>query len=119
MPSTSALAVLLMAPITAGFTPTMGILGFPKKVLSKITGGSKQNFLEAKPYYDQSTIPVNTYKAKTPYVGKVVSVKRIVGPQATGETCDGMEGALSEQPDTSPSRHLSTTGLASSWTSRK
>jgi ferredoxin--NADP+ reductase len=88
MPSTSALAVLLMAPITAGFTPTMGILGFPKKVLSKITGGSKQNFLEAKPYYDQSTIPVNTYKAKTPYVGKVVSVKRIVGPQATGETCD-------------------------------
>ena len=64
MPSTSALAVLLMAPITAGFTPTMGILGFPKKVLSKITGGSKQNFLEAKPYYDQSTIPVNTYKAK-------------------------------------------------------
>ena len=44
--------------------------------------------LEAEPYYDQSNIPMQTYKAKEPYVGKVVSVKRIVGAQATGETCD-------------------------------
>lgn len=35
-----------------------------------------------------SNIPKNTFKAKEPHVGKVVSVKRIVGAQATGETCD-------------------------------
>merc|ERR1711871_1528107 len=39
-------------------------------------------------YYDQSTIPVNTHKNKAPLTGKVVSVERIVGPKATGETCN-------------------------------
>jgi ferredoxin--NADP+ reductase len=48
---------------------------------------SLQNFLEAKPYYDQSSVPVNVFKNKAPFTGKVVSTKRIVGPQATGETC--------------------------------
>lgn len=48
----------------------------------------KLDFLEADPYFDQSNIPVNTYKAKDPMIGKVVSVKRIVGLEATGETCD-------------------------------
>jgi len=52
------------------------------------SGEPKQDFLEASPYYDMSNIPVNTYKAKTPFMGKVKSVKRIVGPEATGETCD-------------------------------
>ena len=47
----------------------------------------KQDFLEASPYWDQSTVPVNTYKNKSPFLAKVVSVKRIVGPTATGETC--------------------------------
>ena len=47
-----------------------------------------QSALEADPYYDTSNIPINTYKNKEPFVGKVVSVKRIVGPKATGETCD-------------------------------
>jgi ferredoxin--NADP+ reductase len=54
----------------------------------KVLGGEKkQNFLEASPYYDQSTVPVNVYKNKAPFTGKVVSTKRIVGPKATGETC--------------------------------
>ncbi|KAL3909255.1 MAG: hypothetical protein SGILL_008158 [Bacillariaceae sp.] len=53
----------------------------------KIFGDKKQNFLEASPYWDQSTIPVNTFKNKAPFTGKVVSTKRIVGPKATGETC--------------------------------
>lgn len=48
----------------------------------------RQDFLEADPYYDMSNIPVNTYKAKTPFMGKIMSVKRIVGPKATGETCN-------------------------------
>merc|ERR1719408_547527 len=46
----------------------------------------KQDFLEAEPYWDQSTVPVNTYKNKAPFVGKIISVKRIVGATATGET---------------------------------
>ena len=50
-------------------------------------GGKKQDFLEADPYWDQSSVPVNTFKNKSPFVGKVVSTKRIVGPKATGETC--------------------------------
>ena len=49
--------------------------------------GTKQDFLEASPYWDQSTVPVNTAKNKSPFTGKVVSTKRIVGPKATGETC--------------------------------
>lgn len=47
----------------------------------------KQDFLEATPYYDMSKIPLNTYKNKAPYVGSILSVERIVGPEATGETC--------------------------------
>jgi ferredoxin--NADP+ reductase len=30
---------------------------------------------------------MQTFKAKEPHAGKVISVKRIVGAQATGETC--------------------------------
>jgi len=48
---------------------------------------TKQDFLESDPYWDQSNVVVNTHKAKTPFTGKVVSTKRIVGPKATGETC--------------------------------
>ena len=51
------------------------------------TTGKKQDFLEASPYHDTSSIPMNTYKAKSPFVGKISSVKRIVGPRATGEIC--------------------------------
>ena len=47
----------------------------------------KQGFLEANPYWDQTDVPVNVYKNKAPFTGKVVSTKRIVGPKATGETC--------------------------------
>jgi len=54
----------------------------------EVMGGSKkQDFLEAEPYWDQSTVPVNVWKNKAPFTGKVVSTKRIVGPKATGETC--------------------------------
>merc|ERR1712087_866953 len=48
----------------------------------------KQDFLEFDPYYDKKTMPDNTYKVKSPFEAKIVSVKRIVGPKATGETCD-------------------------------
>jgi len=55
-----------------------------------LSGGgeeAKQDFLEASPYWDQSSVPTNTFKNKAPFAGKVVSTKRIVGPKATGETC--------------------------------
>merc|ERR1719163_1334554 len=32
-------------------------------------------------------LPLNTYKNKAPFVGTIKSVERIVGPNATGETC--------------------------------
>merc|ERR1719408_724295 len=47
----------------------------------------KQDFLEAEPYWDQSGVPVNTYKNKAPFIGKITMCKRIVGASATGETC--------------------------------
>jgi len=52
---------------------------------TKISDDTIKN-LEAEPYHDQSNVPVNTYKPKEPYTGKVVSVERIVGEGATGET---------------------------------
>lgn len=47
----------------------------------------KQDFLEAEPYWDTKDIPINTFKNKAPFTSKVVSTKRIVGAEATGETC--------------------------------
>ena len=43
--------------------------------------------LEFDPYHDQSSLPLNTFKQKAPHTGKIVSVKRIVGPKAPGEVC--------------------------------
>ena len=65
--------------------PQMGLLN---TLTLGLLGEKEQNFLEAKPYYDQSGVPVNTFKNKSPHTGKIVSVKRIVGAAATGETCD-------------------------------
>jgi len=59
----------------------------PVEILTESPAGTKQDFLEASPYWDQKTVPVNTFKNKSPYTAKVVSCKRIVGPEATGETC--------------------------------
>ena len=54
----------------------------------KVTrGDDTHDFLEANPYYDTTAMPMNTYKTKAPHVGKVASVKRIVGPEAPGEIC--------------------------------
>merc|ERR1712176_1186983 len=57
------------------------------QILTESPSGKKQDFLEASPYWDQATVPANTWKNKSPYTAKVVSCKRIVGPEATGETC--------------------------------
>ena len=35
---------------------------------------------------EEGEMPLNTYKNKTPFLGTVKSVERIVGPKATGET---------------------------------
>ncbi|CAD7704664.1 unnamed protein product [Ostreobium quekettii] len=36
---------------------------------------------------EDGDLPMNTFKNKQPFVGEVISVERIVGPKATGETC--------------------------------
>merc|ERR1719487_940653 len=69
--------------VTSSCDVQMGL----RSAVKNLFGGKKQDFLEADPYWDQSDIPVNTYKNKAPFTSKVISVKRIVGPQATGETC--------------------------------
>ncbi|KAH8047046.1 NADPH-hemoprotein reductase [Aureococcus anophagefferens] len=42
-------------------------------ILTESPAGKKQDFLEASPYWDQSTVPVNTYKNKSPYTTKVTT----------------------------------------------
>jgi len=65
----------------------VGVLAAGFAATQLLGGETQQDFLEASPYYDQSSVPVNTFKNKSPFTGKVVSTKRIVGPKATGETC--------------------------------
>jgi len=43
--------------------------------------------LEFEPYFDISTMPLNTFKNKAPHTGTIVSAKRIVGDKAPGEVC--------------------------------
>mmetsp|Transcript_66743 Transcript_66743/g.127123 ORF Transcript_66743/g.127123 Transcript_66743/m.127123 type:complete len:394 (-) Transcript_66743:84-1265(-) len=64
------------APVATRALPTMEETAF------------KQGFLEFEPYTDRSKMPDNTYKPKSPFEGKIISVERIVGPKATGETCN-------------------------------
>lgn len=37
---------------------------------------------------EEGALPMNTFGPKKPFVGKIKSVERIVGPKATGETCN-------------------------------
>merc|ERR1712157_237610 len=73
--------------ITASATAFVAPGTLKTPVFSSTSMNGAQDFLEAEPYYDQSTVPVNVWKNKAPFTGKIVSTKRIVGPQATGETC--------------------------------
>jgi ferredoxin--NADP+ reductase len=72
---------------TAGSNLVGAAISTKSQILTESPSGTKQDFLEASPYWDQATVPVNTWKNKSPYTAKVVSCKRIVGPEATGETC--------------------------------
>jgi len=104
MPTAVAISSIFTGVVSAGLIMSAITLNGKKgglvalAVLAAITGkeflsadeensDTKQDFLEAEPYWDQSTVPVNVYKNKAPFTGKVVSSKRIVGPKATGETC--------------------------------
>ena len=83
-------AGLIMTAITlAGKAGGLAALAVLLTVTAKelFVSSKKQDFLETTPYWDQSTVPVNVYKNKAPFTGKVVSTKKIVGPKATGETC--------------------------------
>jgi ferredoxin--NADP+ reductase len=37
---------------------------------------------------EEGPMPMNTFNNKAPFKGKIKSVERIVGPKATGETCN-------------------------------
>ena len=104
MPTAVAISSIFTGVVSAGLIMSAITLAGKKgglaalAILAAITGKeflsgekeaeeSKQDFLEADPYWDQSNVPVNVYKNKAPFTGKVVSTKRIVGPKATGETC--------------------------------
>jgi ferredoxin--NADP+ reductase len=50
-----------------------------------LPSGETLDFLEAKPYWDQSTLPINVAKQKDPFIGKILSSQKIVGPTAAGE----------------------------------
>jgi ferredoxin--NADP+ reductase len=82
------MAVVFAASALSGYLSTP--LPASRISQSRFGGASmavKQDFLEATPYWSTDSIPINTYKNKSPHVGKVISTKRIVGPEATGETC--------------------------------
>ena len=79
------LSQMKTSEMTGSVVPTSGAAD--SYIIDPSLTEGKQDFLEADPYWDQSTVPVNTYKNKAPFTAKVISVKRIVGPQATGETC--------------------------------
>jgi ferredoxin--NADP+ reductase len=82
------MTAITVAGRTGGLAGLAVLLGFAaKELFFSSSTSNKQDFLEATPYWDQSAVPVNVYKNKAPFIGKVVSTKRIVGPKATGETC--------------------------------
>mmetsp|Transcript_10691 Transcript_10691/g.22576 ORF Transcript_10691/g.22576 Transcript_10691/m.22576 type:complete len:605 (+) Transcript_10691:44-1858(+) len=82
------MTAITLAGKTGGLVALSVLLGFAlNELVFKKAESASQDFLEADPYWDQSTVPVNVHKNKAPFTGKVVSTKRIVGPKATGETC--------------------------------
>ncbi|KAL3907774.1 MAG: hypothetical protein SGILL_008737, partial [Bacillariaceae sp.] len=82
------MSAITLAGKTGGLVALSVLLAFAaKELIFSDSISNKQDFLEADPYWDQSAVPVNTFKNKAPFTGKVVSTRRIVGPKATGETC--------------------------------
>merc|ERR1719337_287303 len=84
--SSALLGAGLLGAAVAG-AAMLAVSGRSGDVGGTATASGKQDFLEADPYYDISNMPNNSFKPKEPFTGKIVSCKRIVGPQATGETC--------------------------------
>ncbi|GAB5368584.1 hypothetical protein AAMO2058_001332000 [Amorphochlora amoebiformis] len=80
----------MVVPVTPSMrvTRSAGVSGISSRQNIAPKSTARLDFLEASPYHDQSGIPVNTHKNKAPLTTKVVSVERIVGPKATGETCN-------------------------------
>jgi len=75
--------------------PAVGEPGYKRAKVAEFVGKIfrtkpelSQSFLEFEPYADKSTIPVNTFKAAAPFTGKILSVEKISGPTANGETCN-------------------------------
>jgi len=81
------MTAITLAGKTGGVIALSVLIVFALNELLFKKSRNAQDFLEADPHWDQSNVPLNVYKNKAPFTGKVVSTKRIVGPKATGETC--------------------------------
>merc|ERR1712241_420084 len=80
------LATTLIAS-AAAFAPPASTTQFGSSARIATPQAQAQDFLEANPFWDTSDVPVNVWKNKAPFTGKIIATKRIVGPKATGETC--------------------------------
>ncbi|GMH33482.1 hypothetical protein BSKO_01316 [Bryopsis sp. KO-2023] len=70
------------APRTARAQSVRGV-----RIVSKATTTGKIVKKDVPLELEDIGLPLNTFKNKSPFTGKVRSVERIVGPKATGETC--------------------------------
>jgi len=77
------LAMLGMTSIIAG--AALLLKQFTQKDISMAATISKK---KVPVKLEEGPMPMNTYGPKSPYIGTVKSVERIVGPKATGETCN-------------------------------
>jgi ferredoxin--NADP+ reductase len=54
---------------------------------SEFVAAAAMNSLEVEPFWDTSRAPQNTFRPSQPYIGRVLGVHRLTGPNATGEVC--------------------------------
>lgn len=76
---------LLTVAITSSQVSVQSFLLAPQTPSTHPIFASKQDFLENSPYWSRENVPVNTYKNKTPFIGKVVrSVRRRMEEEGGG-----------------------------------
>jgi ferredoxin--NADP+ reductase len=84
------------APATNGFSKLLAALGLASIVAgatimfkqSKIAMAAQISRKDVPLALEEGDLPMNTFSPKKPFTGVVRSVERIVGPNATGETCN-------------------------------
>lgn len=80
------LAVLGMSSILAGAALLFRQLTHKEETILPISMAASISRKKVPVALEEGPLPMNTFGPKKPFVGKVRSVERIVGPKATGET---------------------------------